>query len=274
MSEKTDTESEICDYCNGEGNNLVRPCKTVGCEAKIHSICLEQRYKFGKKSCNKCEFAIAINETTTFNWAKCGKTYLGVIYTFLMVIVGTWFNIITAMGDSSLNSNTWDNRGCHPWKEGINPHTVCDRDSTIVIILSVVLSLMFWQFPIFSCRNPRTNEKETCRYNIFCWYTPYKSNKQGAYITMLAMFMISNLILRITHIFGQYALNDYSKYTWYTFANGIIMYGWIILYVIISAICFIVPYTIIKCTIKSFTLKKTTFGESRLKTMHNDSKIL
>lgn len=267
---------EICDLCKTEGDILIRPCATTGCNAKMHPQCLEKRYVSGKKSCNKCEFPIAVKQTTTFDWIKCSKVYFCFIYTFLIIVGGTFYNIMTAMGDSPLNPSKWDRRGCYEWKEGINPH-MCDRHSSVVIILSFALSLMFWQFPMCSEANPKTNKKEICwRYNIFCCIKPYKNDKFGSYTTMLIMFMISNIIIKITHIVGQYALNDYSTYTWKTFGNGIIVYFWVLLYVSISMICIMIPYVLFKGTIERFTLKKTIFGEplKKLKPMPNNAETL
>lgn len=263
---------EICAVCNQEDDNLVKPCKTLGCDAKIHYECLEDRFALSKKSCTKCEFPIAVEQLTTFNWIKCGKTYFGVIYTFLMVFFGTYINIKSAMGDSPLNPNQWDTRGCYKWKEDTNPHTICDSHSILVIVLSFALSLMFWQFPIFSCRNPTTKAKEKCRCNIFSCGKNFKNDKNRAYVTMLIMFLISNFIIFVTHKVGQYSLNDYSSHTWQTFANGLITYLWILFYIVIVILCVGIPYLIFYYTIEGFTTKKIILGESQLKLLSDNSK--
>lgn len=262
---------EICIACHQEDDNLVKPCKTLGCDAKIHYECLEERFALGKKACIMCELPIAVEQVTTFNWVKCGKTYFGVIYTFLMVFFGTYINIKTAMGNTPLNPNQWDYRGCYAWKEGTNPHT-CDRPAFLVIILSFTLSLMFWQFPIFVCRNPNTNAKERWRYNIFCCVKKFKNDKNNAYLTMPIMFLISNFIIFQTHDVRQYSLNDYSVHTWQTFANGLITYLWILFYMLIIILCIGISCIIFFCTIERFTTKNIILGELQLKSLSDNSK--
>lgn len=267
-------QKEICSVCKQEDDNLVKPCKTSGCDAKIHYKCLEERFTSGRKSCSKCEFPIAVAQSTTFNWTKCGKIYFGVIYTFLMIFAGTYINIKSAMGDSPLDPNQWDDRGCYQWKEGTNPHTKCDSKSGIIVMLSFVLSLMFWQFPIFTCYDSKTKAKENCRYNIFCCVKTFKNDKNRAYITMLIMFLISNFIILVTHKVGQYSLNDYSAHTWKTFGNGLITYVWILFYIGITTLCIGIPCIIFIVTIEHFTTKKIILGEPQLKSLSDKTKII
>lgn len=276
MSEVKDQEvkKDICVSCKQEGDDLVKPCKTPNCNAKCHSKCLEERFKSGKKCCVECEYPIIVQESTTFNWTKCGKVYFGAIFTFMMIIGGTYYNIKSALGSTSLNPKLWDNRGCVHWKEGINPHK-CEQAVPLVILLSFVLSLMFWQFPSVVCHHSKTNKKEVCcRYNILCCITPFKINKRGGYLTMIIMFILSQTIIAITHFVGQYTLNDYTVLTYQTFGYGLITYFWIIIYLVIIIICLALLFSVIYCTINNFTTKKVTFGTPQLKPLLVESKYI
>lgn len=266
-------KKEICFSCQQEGDDLVRSCKTPNCNAKFHSKCLEERIKSDKKSCPECEYPIVVERLETFNWTKCGKVYFGFIFTFVMVIGGTLFNIKSALGDSPMNPFSWDNRGCYAWREGTNPHTVCDKQSVGIIILSIVLSLMFWQFPSLMCRNSKTNVKEGWRYNIFGGRAGIKNDKLSSYVTMFIMFFLSQIIITITHTVGQHT-SSMTVRTWETFEYGLITYLWVLLCLAIIILCAAIPYGIYSCTVKEFTNIKTVVGVPQLKSLSNKSKVI
>jgi len=263
-------KKDTCYSCEQEGNDLVNACKTSNCDTKFHIECLEERIKSNKKSCPECEFPIVVTEFTTFNWGKCCKLYFYLIFTFLMIVGGTYFNIKSALGNTPLSPFLWDNRGCVSWKEGTNPYK-CDGPVPIVIMLSFLLSLMFWQFPQLVCRDSKTNKKGVCcRYNILCC----TNNKTFSCLTMIIMFCLSNLIITITHFVGQCALNDHSNLTHVTFVYGLITYIWIILYLVIITISVLIPYTIANYTIETFTTKKLIVGVKKLESLPNKSKVV
>lgn len=238
----------ICNACSQSEGHLVKSCDTKDCNINFHPSCLEVRVKSGKKSCPNCEFPIVVRETTTFAYNKCFKMYFGIFYVLLMIIGGTYSNIVFAVG-TNYTINTHGYFITKHSNEGIG----------LVGFISFLISLIFWQFP-FKDWNEKKNKWEQCccSHNLFKYFNRNKYNKKDSYFSMLMMFSISKIIIFGIHILGQFIINDYKKFNYITFLEGLLS--------LIMIICgmFIgigIPTLIIQCTIKEFLITKTSYGK-------------
>lgn len=261
----------VCHTCkNLDNEELVRACNTKNCDAIFHPKCLVDRFNSGKKSCPECELPIITRKTKTFNWNKCFKLYFNVIYTFIMVICGTYLNINLVLGELS-NPYNWDNSG-----RGSKGR--CDVPIVFLFSITTILwSLIFWQFPIKCYDYDSKKYFYCCRYKIVNYFKPNKNNNKDSYLTMFLLYLVSSLPLYVIQKLGQYELNDYGTFNPKTFISGIwFLISSIFFLIKIIAVILVIslPFIIIIGTLDKFTITKTYIGKKLQPLPNNISKSL
>ncbi len=205
---------------------------------------LSEQYKSDKLECgyqiNIEGFKSSNFNEKKFNAIKCLKFYLGILFTFLMTIGGSIITIIFSLGKTINASN------CSGEIEKIP-----DRCGGAIIIISTSISspliFLFWQFPP-SC----------CRYNIFCCMPKMKNTKNRAYLTMILLLLVSNMLVTLAHALGYpclllyYEYNSLDSFTYKTSFAGFILY-YIITFCMLAIFgIYVLLEKIYRCTKKRF----------------------
>lgn len=225
MSKNVITNTNTGNHCyiclNGTGQ-LVRPCNNNLCSARCHQDCLKKQVVYNKPKCGICQGRIVRN-AKKINVNKCCKTYMKLIYVFLMISIGSALTIMNALGKTV--ATTWIQ--CHI-------STPCDDGAVLTILLTLFFFCMsFWQGHLWSCGRDTpccdcTSCKKCCVYDIFCCGTLRSQLKYKSYMTIFIMFLISNSLICLAHMIGYpiikhlYGKDDF--FTWRTSLAGYVVY--------------------------------------------------
>lgn len=261
MEEMNDID--ICYICKKPGEDLVKPCATVNCPNRSHRICTAQQFKSGRK-CDECQEPIIQVITKNFNTYRCCQIYLQRLFLIFMVICGPLSVILLTLGKTL---TTWI---ICPDRAPPNYRT-CDDLAGVGILISLPLSMVFYQFPncCYCC---------CCPYDIFCCAPLNKILKYKSELTMGTLYLLSYALVLLAHGIGYpiikslFGIDEF--FTWRTSMAGFIVYYIITVIIILGLIITSIICACIEGTTNAFTETHREFGVTVDKLMTDDTKLI
>lgn len=198
-----------CYICTAiDDKNYIKPCNTINCSAICHESCLLEQIKISNdKLCGLCRQSIVENISKIY-YLKCLNNYcckfIKILYILIILFGGYISNVFLALG---YNYNIK--------KDGDNIY--------LILLFTIFYMCIYMQGPIIGLK-----------YNIFLCNN-YKKMRFKSYLTMLVMFLISNILILCSHIIGSIIILTFNhKYEFFTSLTSI--YG-SILYILIVLFC-------------------------------------
>lgn len=229
-----------CYVCLGPGENLSKPCNNLKCSARAHPECIKKQYLSDhekSKICGNCSSPIIKTKKKVINNDKRRKSYLQIIFTFFMIMVGVFVLPLIFLGRSVVSWN------------------IRDDSASFIFLCVFILPLIgiFLQLPCLGCQ-----------YNILRCEI-YKDVKYKVYLTTVIMFFVACGFILSAHLIGlpivkiKYNNTNY-YFTWISATAGFLFYGVLFIASVILFLVYVLCMGVYEKIEQKFSEEQIEFG--------------
>ncbi len=230
------TNKYVCYACLEMKDNMVKPCDTKSCKARLCSECIKKQVDTNNDKCGICRNPIVIKRGE-FNRTKFCKKLAKISYFWFLIVFGSAFTFLMALGNILQNPLV----RCISFVEcnnksmcDYNMKRPCDDGSMVTLISTIPFILLFSQGHFINCC---CNDPKFWKYNIFCCGNLREKLRFKSYLTMTIMFFVSNGLIVVAHLIGKPLIKDKfnidNTFTWRTSLAGFVVYAIIIAIIIV-----------------------------------------
>ena len=141
-----------CYACLETKDNMVKPCDTINCKARMCTECIKKQIETNDSKCGMCRNPIIIKKGV-FNKNKCCEKFMKICYMCFLIVVGSILTFLMALGNTVR----------YPFIRCTTNVYSCDDMASVTIIATIPFILLFLQGHFISCRR---NDKKYWKYNL------------------------------------------------------------------------------------------------------------